>query len=408
MPLYKAIADALQQGADIITLDTLGNIRDRETVLHKIFSTAPFLNYTERLIQLVQMLLRWDSIHLRELNVPDKDGTTPFMLAVQTMPLPIIEAFIKLGAHVDSIDKDNSTPLGFAITDATPDINGRIDPRHEDNVNAVVELLLTKGARVDGGGKDYPKCTNCGTVHIHNPLYEAVEFNFLKVARTLLQAHATIYEYVLPLAADKNNVEMVKLLLSYKPPINGLDDDGHSALTWACIHQNFPIMELLLNARADIDIPDEDGFTPLMILSMKGNLSLVSRLVGRGAQVNKTDPKGRTALMYAAQKGYNGIVGFLLENGADPLAVDKDGYDAYWFAKYKAPSGEGTQRTLKLLQIYKEAVRKNMVEAEVPNPLFQGDFSDIWETIGEYATPSEEEGTEYETKAMLYGEPREE
>lgn len=61
------------------------------------------------------------------------------------------------------------------------------------------------------------------------------------------------------MAADRNQVEVAKVLLGYKPDINAQDLTGSTALHYACICEHLEFIKLLLNNGASIEIVDNDG-----------------------------------------------------------------------------------------------------------------------------------------------------
>ena len=67
-----------------------------------------------------------------DVNLPNKDGATPLMLAVvfQQTPLDVITILLKAGANANAKDKDGKTALDYA--------------RESNNSQAVTALSNTK------------------------------------------------------------------------------------------------------------------------------------------------------------------------------------------------------------------------------------------------------------------------
>lgn len=150
----------------------------------------------------------------------------------------------------------------------------------------IVEWLIKQGADVNHSYQ--AGMANCCD---YTPLYEAINAGNIKIAELLLNAGAQPNTYndcladsPLVLAAHKNNIDMIKLLLSYATDIN---------------YQG----------------PHAMGKTALMVAAGKGNLEIVRYLVEQRASVNLEDGLlGRTALSYA-QKNKE-VAQYLLDHGA--------------------------------------------------------------------------------------------
>ena len=87
-----------------------------------------------------------------------------------------------------------------------------------------------------------------------------------EVVRELLEARADVH-LGLPLAAaaQGNHFATVSALLAARAAVNGQDQDGATALTWAASGGCSRVLLLLLGAAADVQLADEDGGTPLVV-----------------------------------------------------------------------------------------------------------------------------------------------
>eukprot|EP00026_Physarum_polycephalum_P008552 Phypoly_transcript_08640.p1 GENE.Phypoly_transcript_08640~~Phypoly_transcript_08640.p1 ORF type:complete len:470 (+),score=70.41 Phypoly_transcript_08640:86-1411(+) len=122
--------------------------------------------------------------------------------------------------------------------------------------------------------------------------------------------------------------------------VNTTDQRGNSLLHVAALRENVEIVELLLSKGATIDVRDSGDHTPLHFAANEGSIDIVKLLVEKGASlsaVNKDvrlDLKGiplfvtggKTPLHFAAEQGYDDCVEYLLQKGADRNLKDNDGY----------------------------------------------------------------------------------
>ena len=75
------------------------------------------------------------------------------------------------------------------------------------------------------------------------------------------------------------------------------DNEGRSALMFACIKGRKDSVELLINNGADRNLQNKFGQTALMIACKEGHTVCVQALINNGADTNLQDEEGNSALM---------------------------------------------------------------------------------------------------------------
>ncbi|XP_058464595.1 uncharacterized protein LOC131438512 isoform X2 [Malaya genurostris] len=156
----------------------------------------------------------------------------------------------------------------------------------------------------------------------------------------------------LNIAARNGHIDIVKLLLHYKQPLNDgtgrfrkinvnhADRDGWTPLRSASWGGHTDVVKLLIESGAcAIDRADKEGRTALRAAAWSGNEDIVKILIEAGANVNSIDKQGRTSLIAASYMGHYDIVEILLENGADVNHTDLDGRNALCVAALCGSSG---------------------------------------------------------------------
>ncbi|XP_055594581.1 ankyrin repeat domain-containing protein 50-like [Uranotaenia lowii] len=156
----------------------------------------------------------------------------------------------------------------------------------------------------------------------------------------------------LNIAARNGHIEIVKLLLSYRQPLNDgtgrfrkidvnhADRDGWTPLRSASWGGHTDVVKLLIESGAcSIDRADKEGRTALRAAAWSGNEDIVKILIEAGANVNSIDKQGRTSLIAASYMGHYDIVEILLESGADVNHTDLDGRNALCVAALCGSSG---------------------------------------------------------------------
>ena len=140
-------------------------------------------------------------------------------------------------------------------------------------------------------------------------------------------------------AAQRDNVELVDLLLAAGANAKAATRYNITPLSLACMNGNAAIVERLLKAGADPNAASEEGETALMTAALNGKPDAVKVLLAMAPMSHAKDPvKGQTALMWAASEGNTAAVKLLLEPGADIKAKSKGGFTPLLFAVRKATS----------------------------------------------------------------------
>jgi len=101
--------------------------------------------------------------------------------------------------------------------------------------------------------------------------------------------------------------------------VNRLDDNGHTALTLACLSARPKLVRALLEAGADPKLADTDGRWPLLIASGRC-VYCTKALLKAGADPTQVGIIGQGPLHHATAHGRQATVRALVEAGAKPLS----------------------------------------------------------------------------------------
>ncbi|GAA6010579.1 hypothetical protein JCM11491_002980 [Sporobolomyces phaffii] len=253
---------------------------------------------------------------------PRSDRAPPSPLSPVPVPVPVPAihqaaqlndlAFLDRYAHadtdVDLADAQGITALHWAA------INGHL---------VFVRRLLSLGARVDTRGGELS-----GT-----PLMWAARNGHLGVVHLLLlhSSDPTLADAqsfnALHLAVHSSSPFLVAYLLFTLQPISvdTADEQGHSALAWACYQGDAISVELLLKAGASPTRPDHAGLTPLHWAVTKGNSACIRRIVEAGAELDARDLAGKSARDMAIElKNFNSYKRALNDAGFDEFGHRHD------------------------------------------------------------------------------------
>lgn len=299
-----AVRTLLAAGANVNESDANG-----QSAL--MFAAARYSNST---LSLVKLLIAAGA----DVNQVDATGQTALMLAAKTNSTEVVKALLKGGAtaSINAKDKNNGTALLGTLTQLS------YAPA------ATIAALLAAGANVDDANAEG-----------QTPLILAAQRNNLAVIKMLLEAHASInvrdksgrtaLMYIRPDGINPTS-EIVQILLAAGAAVTNPDENGETPLMIAAGKEyNLPIVQALLetDAKVSIDAKDRSGMTALMHATCYAP-DMVKALLAAGANVNEADRSGRTALMCAAEQWRDSAlesVKTLIAAGANVNATDAKG-----------------------------------------------------------------------------------
>lgn len=121
--------------------------------------------------------------------------------------------------------------------------------------------------------------------------------------------------------------------------INYVDNNGFSALHYACQKGTRDIVRMLIANGADVTISNNRGITPLHLAAGTGNKEIIKMLVDNGADINATDSDGESVVIYGIRAGKTETVRYMKELGADITIADNDGRTAVDYASARGMTG---------------------------------------------------------------------
>ena len=229
---------------------------------------------------------------------------------------------------LDGKDKPSAREMATVLIDAGADVNEPLGAAASIDNRPVGELLLDRGAAIDGTGG-------------WSPLEEALYWNSQNVIALLLERGAKVQN--LRTAAGLGRTDLIQ---------NYFDGDGNLKPEAGKI--NWPWGDLNTIARSNHDgagkqslsdrvnswAQDRQGIinNAFVYACMHGHIDAARLLLEKGAEINVV-PGGfdyaGTGLHYAALNGHRAMVEFLLQHGADKNVKDtKVGSTAAGWAEY--------------------------------------------------------------------------
>lgn len=179
-------------------------------------------------------------------------------------------------------------------------------------------------------------------------------------------------------AAYRNNLEMMRHLLSKRAKTTIIDSHGYSVLNFAAsTGQTDPkLYDFIINeCNADpLKEKNRNGANALLlVLPHLKNYQLADYFIEKGLDINSLDNDGNGAFIYAASSGNKEILKILLQKGLPYKNVNKKGGNAMLRAT------QGSRRGYNSLEFFKYleglGITPNVTNSDGKNPLHNLSFS---------------------------------
>lgn len=222
-------------------------------------------------------------------NARDGIGMTPFLVAAQRQNVPMVKEFLKYQRFVDIHAKDSQgnnalmltmpyswqqDPLNIPLIEMLIDAGIDINAQYQDGMTPLDRLVaaeslplvikaLKAGAKVNATKNALHVAVNRGSLPMVKILLDAGANSNIVIEgenATLLMRTITPSLFDSP-ASQKDRLEIAKLLIADKVPVNAQDSYGYSALMLAVAAVAPAFVELLLKEGADVTLKDKEGKT---------------------------------------------------------------------------------------------------------------------------------------------------
>lgn len=275
-----------------------------------------------------------------DVNMKDKNGFTPLMLAANFGHVDIVKYLVENGARIDDTSKNGDTALAIAEVKGNAEIadylrrksgkaKGEENKASEDG-KTVAEAPATK--------KKGPKISGEELKSMNEELLRSILMGNIDKARELVSRGADVNcanskgETPLILAIHQHLRDLAYFLAENGADVNLADSQGFSAFQYAIFNESETFIRKLFEKGADLKkINDVNGKGKTLLIECiekKVSLEVIKYLTEKGADVNIPDSKGRPSLYFAIKTGSADMVKFLIEKGvkiADVNIRDENG-----------------------------------------------------------------------------------
>ena len=236
---------------------------------------------------------------------------TTLMFAAREGDLESARLLVNAGANVNAIAGDGKDALGLAIFNGNYDfasflIDSKSDVNHADT-QGFTPLFWAVDRRNMETAPNFPWMITADPLPLIKKLLDAganpnALVNNTPRARMRAGSPRIVFATALMRAAFSADLELVKMLLSYKGDPKIISSDG----------------ETMIEAAAGLGFIQ--GYSKGKTAAER--LEVVKLFVGLGADVNQADDYGITPLMVAGNMGDTAVIQYLVDAGADLGAYD--------------------------------------------------------------------------------------
>ncbi|KAL9079700.1 MAG: hypothetical protein Q9157_001426 [Trypethelium eluteriae] len=209
----------------------------------------------------------------------------------------------------------NDTAVVSALVEADPLLAEHVLGGPQDKQKIIKESGQSGLQAVDSGHRSPLHLAVTGP-------YDCASQYILREAPELLHSRDLGGKTALLISHSASNSEW---LLSRGADIEVLDNEGRSALHWACLHEALDVVQVLLRYEASVNCQSLMWGTPLHCAILKKNREIAMALLQYGAAVNARDYVGNTPFNMAVHSSRKDIARLLLQYGAEvTIANDLD------------------------------------------------------------------------------------
>ncbi|MCS5707923.1 ankyrin repeat domain-containing protein [Candidatus Berkiella cookevillensis] len=237
------------------------------------------------------------------INVINKDGITPVMVAATNGNIKLIRELLKRNAQIDKINYAGDSALTLAIKKGEWEI---------------ASLLIKQGASV---GLDFMK------KHLLTIIKEAKSFPHIAISFIEQMNESDVNQIMdenqstaLLWASQEGPPAVAHALLAKNADIHHQNVLGNTALICSAMYNQKNIAMALLRHGAIAQSTNKDGKSPLMYVN---NLKLAKALIDKGASIEYCDENGQSALYFSLLNSHVDIASELIAHSNSQYLCDE-------------------------------------------------------------------------------------
>ena len=134
-----------------------------------------------------------------------------------------------------------------------------------------------------------------------------------KTSKNINENNNKINRNLLLYSQKGDREKVLEILSNENTNINYQNENGWSALHYACDEGNLKIVEILIKAHINVNIKNNDKKTPLHISVYHGYFDISKLLIENGADINVRDNEQNLPIHICSASGYSELLDYLLQ-----------------------------------------------------------------------------------------------
>ena len=184
-----------------------------------------------------------------------------------------------------------------------------------------IQEIDSEGEYNDNSNKDKILSENINIKDIlgnKNRIIKKINFDEIQTSNSSMN----LKNRELLLISKKGDKEKLLELLSLKQiNINFQNENGWSALHFACDEGNLKIVDILIKAKIDLNLKTNEKKTSLHISVLRGYFDISKLLIENGAKINLRDNEQNLPIHICASQGHDELLNFLLEKNSQGIKI---------------------------------------------------------------------------------------
>ena len=205
---------------------------------------------------------------------------------------------------INKNNRNNVTNFNINTVDNNTYENKNVDINNNGNKKTInVSIILTNEDNPNNNTNNYDN----NKINIDSNKNISISDNNIKLEE--IESNIELLKF--SKKGDKEKV--LEILNNPKVNINYKNENGWTALHYACDEGNLKIVEILIKAHIDINIKNNDKKTALHLSAFRGYFDITKILIDNGADLNALDNEKNLAIHLCALNGHNELLSYLLE-----------------------------------------------------------------------------------------------